>query len=124
MEFLSYIVAFLLVSIGIAHSYLGEKYILIRLFRRDNLPKLYGGTDFTKNTLRFAWHLTTLCWLGFAVIAIYLVQPEPDPSVIANVIGVTFILHGVVALLGSRAKHFAWPVFLVIGVCALISSNF
>lgn len=45
---------------GIAHSYLGERYILTRLFRRDDLPRLFGGTAFTTATLRFAWHLTTI----------------------------------------------------------------
>ena len=50
----------LLLIIGIIHSYLGEKYILIRLFRREDLPKLLGGDWFTKRVLRFGWHLTTL----------------------------------------------------------------
>lgn len=26
----------------------------------EDLPRLLGGTEFTKNTLRFAWHLTTV----------------------------------------------------------------
>jgi hypothetical protein len=50
----------LVVATGIAHSYLGERYILIRLFKRGDLPKLSVGTEFTKGTLRFAWHLTTV----------------------------------------------------------------
>ena len=55
----------LLLIIGIIHSYLGEKYLLIRLFRRDDLPKLLGSDWFTKRVLRFAWHLTTIAWWGF-----------------------------------------------------------
>ena len=39
--------AFLAICLGIAHSYLGERYILSRLFRRADLPKLFGGTEFT-----------------------------------------------------------------------------
>ncbi len=42
-----YIAALLLFLVGVAHSYLGERYILIRLFRREDLPKLFGGTQFT-----------------------------------------------------------------------------
>lgn len=53
-----YLAALLVLATGIAHSYLGERYILIRLFRRSDLPKLFGGTAFTVGTLRFAWHLT------------------------------------------------------------------
>ncbi|MBA7630226.1 MAG: hypothetical protein GH143_08270 [Calditrichaeota bacterium] len=45
--------AVLTFAIGLAHSYLGERYILIRLFRRSNLPQLFGSDDFTKRTLRF-----------------------------------------------------------------------
>jgi hypothetical protein len=62
--------AVLLVAIGAAHSYLGERYILIRLFRlfRRDLPKLFGSDWFTKRTLRFAWHITTVMFWGFAAL--------------------------------------------------------
>lgn len=40
-----YIAAFLAFAIGLAHSILGERYILIRLLRRDNLPKLLWGVE-------------------------------------------------------------------------------
>lgn len=64
------IAALLFLLTGAAHSYLGERYILIRLFKRDNLPKLFGGTEFTTGTLRFAWHLLTLVWWGIAVVVL------------------------------------------------------
>ncbi len=44
----------LIILCGVAHSLLGERYILIRLFKRDNLPHLYGGDDFTKGK-HFSW---------------------------------------------------------------------
>jgi hypothetical protein len=50
-----YVAAALMVGVGIAHSVLGERYILMRLFRRGELPRLFGGTEFTARTLRFAW---------------------------------------------------------------------
>ena len=60
----------LAVLLAAAHSYLGERYILIRLFRREDLPKLFGGgTEFTTRTLRFAWHLTSVAWIAFLAIA-------------------------------------------------------
>lgn len=62
--------AALALGVGAAHSYLGERYILIRLFRRPDLPHLFGSDLFTRRTLRFAWHLTTLAWWGFAVQAL------------------------------------------------------
>lgn len=51
--------ALLAFGLGLAHSVLGERYILRRLLRRPDLPALFGSDDFTKRTLRFAWHLTT-----------------------------------------------------------------
>ncbi len=60
MDSLLYLAAFLLMVVSFAHSYLGERFILSRLFKRDNLPKILGSDDFTKRTLRFAWHLTSV----------------------------------------------------------------
>ena len=118
-----YLGAILLIVIGIAHSYLGERYILIRLFRTDGLPKLYGGTAFTKNTLRFAWHLTTVAWFGFAFVLIHLSDDSLSENVIGNIIAFTFIVHGIVSLVGSKGRHFSWPVFFTIGIAVLYASN-
>lgn len=120
---LFYLGAILLIGIGLAHSYLGERYILIRLFRHDDLPKLFGGVEFTKNTLRFAWHLTTLAWFGFAAILTHMAQGELQPRVIGNIVGVTFILHTIASLIGAKGKHFSWYVFLIIGAATLYASN-
>ena len=67
--------AILILAIALAHSYLGERYILIRLFRQP-LPKLFGSDDFTKRTLRFAWHVTSIAWLGFAALLLQVGSDE------------------------------------------------
>jgi len=106
---------FLLLIIGIVHSYLGEKYLLIRLFRRDDLPKLLGSDWFTKRVLRFAWHLTTLAWWGFGAILYVLSTPsENSKSEILVIISVVFVLSGIVSLLFSRGKHLSWLFFFII----------
>jgi len=104
--------AVLLVAIGIVHSYLGEKYILIRLFKRDNLPQLLGSDWFTKRVIRFAWHLTTIAWWGFAAILYFLSNPSKniEAEIIAS-IAVVFILSGIVSLVFSRGKHLSWVFF-------------
>ena len=117
-----YLAALLLIVVGIAHSYLGERYILMRLFRREDLPKLFGSAEFTVRTLRFAWHLTTVAWWGFAAILILLAHPPVSASAIGLVITGTFLIHFVVALVGSRGKHLSWPVFLVVGIVALYAT--
>lgn len=113
------IAAFLLSLVGVAHSYLGERYILIRLFRREDLPKLFGGTQFTIRTLRFAWHLTTIAWWGFAGLLLHLAGGAISRHVVATTIGITFLATGLVTLAASRGKHLAWPVFLLIGIISL-----
>lgn len=124
MEFALYFAAFLAVAIGVAHSWLGERYILMRLFRRDDLPKLFGGSEFTTRTLRFAWHITSIAWLGFAAILVLLAEQQPTAEAIGIIIGVTFLIHSLVTLVASKGRHLAWPVFLAIGVLAIYATRF
>lgn len=114
--------AFFAVAIGVAHSVLGERYILIRLFRLQNLPKLFGGVEFTTNTLRFAWHITTIAWWGFAAVLVLIAQDAVSPRNIALVIGITFCVTALVTVVVSRTKHLAWIVFLFIGCVAFYAA--
>lgn len=105
----------LLVAIGLVHSYLGEKYLLIRLFRLDNLPHLLGSDWFTKQTLRFAWHITTVAWWGLA--AILLVISNNSDNIVNDILLITasvFLVSGLVSVTFSKGKHFSWVVFLLI----------
>jgi hypothetical protein len=104
--------------LALAHSYLGERFILVRLFRRDGLPKLLGGTEFTKDTLRFAWHLTSLAWLSMAAILVKLNSHEPSRAELGILLAGAFGVSGVVAFFGSRGRHLSWVVFLAIAVLA------
>jgi hypothetical protein len=109
------VAAILTLLLGLAHSYLGERYILIRLFRRGDLPKLLGGEAFTRHTLRFAWHLLTVAWFGFA--GLLFLQAASDGGrarTQMQVISLMFPASGVVALVGSRGRHFSWVVFFLI----------
>ena len=118
----------LLFLIGVAHSYLGERYVLVRLFRKNDLPHLYGGQWFTKQTLRFAWHITTLAWWGFSFLLLH-IHLKGDISVDAVLLttAVVFGLSGVVALVYSKAKHFSWLVFFAVSslvLYAMLSRSF
>ena len=123
MNIAIYIAVFLIFIIGLAHSILGERYILRRLFRLTNLPKLFGGTEFTSRTLRFAWHITTIAWWGFAVILFWLANGSISAQGVALAIGVTFLVTGLITLVISRAQHLAWPIFLFIGGIALYAAT-
>lgn len=108
---------------GVAHSVLGERFILIRLFRREDLPKLFGSDWFTKRTLRFAWHVTSIAWWGFAAILLLLARPDStaEPAVLKT-IAITFLATATVTALASKGRHLAWPVFAAIGTLAWISA--
>ena len=115
MNNLLLLAAALLCFLGVAHSYLGERYILIRLFRRTDLPALLGSDAFTKHTLRFAWHLTTVLAFGFAAILVVLASPGGEAGRnIATIISATCALCGIVAFAGARGRHLSWIAFFAI----------
>ena len=110
------VAAVLIVAIAMAHSWLGERYILIRLFRRQDIPHLLGSDDFTKRTLRFAWHLTTITWFGAAALLVILASvPLDAPTrMLSRTIAIIFLASALVALIGSRGRHLSWVGFLTI----------
>ena len=112
--------SFLLIFIGFIHSYFGETCILIRLFKRDNLPTLFGSDWFTKRVLRFAWHLTTIAWWGFAAILYFLSSPSSNTRAeILIIIAAVFVISGVISLLFSRGKHLSWLIFFGIAATSV-----
>ena len=115
------VAAALTVLIGIAHSVLGERYILMRLFRQP-LPKLFGSDHFTKNTLRFAWHITTIAWFGFAAILVHLHGGELSRTHVLAAIGLVFGISAVIALAASRGRHLSWIVFGAIALACYLSA--
>ena len=117
-----FVAAGLCFGLGLAHSILGERYILIRLFRRADLPKLFGGTEFTERTLRFAWHLTSVAWWGAAALFCTMARDRLTSASAAGVLAGVFLVSAAVTLFASRGRHFAWPIFLVVGVIALYGS--
>ena len=110
----------LTVFIGLAHSYLGERYILVRLFRRP-LPKLFGSDEFTKRTLRFAWHITTIAWVGLAAVLWQVHADRASHSNLLGVVGAVFDISAIVALLASRGRHLSWLVFGAISAICFLS---
>ena len=116
----------LILALGAAHSYLGERYILIRLFRRSDLPALFGSDVFTRRTLRFAWHLTTVVWWGVAVLLLGVARSDAATVARAHlgaVVAVTSLASAVVTFVGSRGRHLAWLVFLAIGLLSWLGTS-
>jgi hypothetical protein len=117
-----YIAATLLAVVGLAHSYLGESYILMRLFERPNLPKLFGGTAFTTGTLRFAWHLNTVAWWGLAYLVIRATSPDLNSQDVLRIIAAVVFVSGLFPLYFTRGKHLSWLVFFLVAALIFLSS--
>ena len=123
MSTLYIVAAALCFTVGLAHSVLGERYILIRLLRRPDLPRLFGGTEFTIRTLRLAWHLTTIAWWGAAFMFYRMAYAPLSSAAATRILAGVFLASAAVAFIGSRGRHLAWPVFLAIGVIAMYGSQ-
>ena len=91
-----YVAAVLVALPGPAHSILGERHILIRLFRRD-FPELFGGADFTRRTLRFARHFTTVLALGISALLVQ-IAGLASAQALTSVIGWTLLIAGLLPL--------------------------
>jgi len=107
----------LTIAIGIAHSWLGERYIIVRLLRKEDLPKLFGDDTFTKQTLRFGWHLTTAAWWGLAVILFIMAGLFPEIEIVQGIvlaIGSTFFVSATLSFIFTRGRHISWIVFITI----------
>ncbi len=109
----------LLIAIGAAHSILGERYIISRALRMPQ-PRLSGDDVFTKRTMRFAWHVTTVAWFGLAaLLGLVALGVQMDPiRVVGSVTATTLAVTAVVVAVGSRGRHLAWLAF---GIAAVLT---
>ena len=110
------IAAFLIFVIGVVHSWLGEVQLIGPLLAPDKRRGMLAKSAFARQTLRFAWHLTTIAWWGFAAVLVgFVLSPmENFTHMVLGVFAVTFLITGIVTLVTSRGRHLAWPVFMAI----------
>jgi hypothetical protein len=115
------IAAVILIMCGLIHSYLGERYILIRLFKRDNIPHLFGSDIFTKGTLRFCWHITSLAWFGFAALLVNMQENNSETQL--YIISTVFFLSASFSAYFTKAKHLSWLAFLIVAAITLFKAT-
>lgn len=93
--------------LALAHSLLGERELLRPLFARAwdiGIPR-----EAAERIFRFAWHITSLAWLGLAALAL-----GASPwLVLAMVAGSS----GLVIFVSLRG-HLAWPIFFATALAA------
>ena len=109
--------AVLLISIGLAHSLIGERLLLIPLFHEKSV-QLFRKKPYMKMVLRFAWHITTIAWWGLALVIIDFAYNENPSHLAVHSITATITLTGIIILYFSKGRHLAWIVFLAIS-CSL-----
>ncbi len=118
-----YLAVLLLFVTGLAHSYLGERYILVRLFKRDNLPPLFGGTAFTAGTLRFAWHLTTVAWWGLGYLLLVIAGPGLDARHALHAIATVALISGIFPLVFTKGRHLSWIGFFAVAALLFAAAS-
>lgn len=113
--------AALTVFIGIVHSWLGEVRIVTPLIAGPIRAPLMEKSAFARGVVRFAWHITTIAWWGFAaILAAFASGPlGGHDRIVLAAIAATFIVSGLLTLISSRGRHLAWPIFLAIGGLSL-----
>jgi hypothetical protein len=116
------VAAVLIFITGCAHSYLGERYILMRLFKRGSLPRLFGGTEFTEGTLRFAWHITTVAWWAIALLLFFAHRQSLSTSSVLHVIAGAAMVSAALPIFFTRGKHLSWVVFLLVAVLVFFAA--
>jgi sterol desaturase/sphingolipid hydroxylase (fatty acid hydroxylase superfamily) len=111
--------ALLSLFVGVAHSWLGEIKLIGPLLAPERRQAPLSG-NFMRSVLRYAWHLTSVAWVGMGLaLAVLTLTPLDQPGrMVAAVIGATFLITGLAVLIISRGRHLAWLVFLAIaGLC-------
>jgi hypothetical protein len=114
--------ALLTVAIGATHSWLGERRLIGPLLDPATRGGMLEGSAFARQVLRFAWHLTTIAWWGFAALLVAYARTDggagsgPALAIIAAIFAVT----GLIILATSRGRHLAWPVFLAMAALTAV----
>ncbi len=97
-----------LALLALVHSVLGEKEILQPLFRAEwSMPAPRWAME---RILRFAWHLTSIAWLGLGAVALGL-------SIHLVIAAVGLVSAAIV--FASLRGHLAWPLFALAGLAGL-----
>lgn len=120
--FVAAVLAFLL---GIAHSLLGE----LLIFRNEMPQAVPIGEDSPKLSRRrlwaiwSTWHLLTLFGWGLAGIFLWMAFPSADIPTLGAGLAALFVVSAMFWFVGTRRKHPAWIVFLVIAVLLYLGSR-
>ncbi|MBM7842590.1 hypothetical protein [Herpetosiphon giganteus] len=119
------VAGFLTVLMAVAHSVMGERLILRPLARQiQTTPNKLLQSRLP--TLRFTWHITSILGLAMAWLFFDCAQQTnlaASHITLLRTSSIAFLLCFGVALIGSRAKHPSWLVFLIIAGLTWLSTT-
>jgi hypothetical protein len=107
-------------TLAFSHSWLGERMILQPILGMQDLPTLRGSRRGMQKIVRFAWHLTSVYFFAVGAILFYFSRVAADATII-KIIVVTNCLSAIITFSVSRGRHYAWIVFLAIGILSWLS---
>lgn len=101
------------------HSYFGERRLIQPLVASS---KGVMAGSLAKLVIRLAWHVTSLLWMGQALLLLReaLDPGSPDRALIGG-IGVLHVAVGLFDAFATRGKHVGWPMLTAIGIFSLLA---
>jgi hypothetical protein len=101
------------------HSYFGERRLIGPLVA--SADGVMSGM-LAKQVIRFAWHLTSLLWVGQALLLLRAAtNPEFQDTALVGGIGILHLAVGAFDAIVTRGQHIGWPLLTAIGVFALLA---
>jgi len=107
-----------LATIGVCHSWLGERKIIGPLLLRSQDAGSHHMGRGTRRIIRGAWHLTSVTWIGGALIFL-VIGANNLTDATRGILVLTTLLYGSISvylLLSTKGRHVAWPLFLAVSV--------
>lgn len=103
-----------IVTVAATHSILGELKLIGPLVAPATRAGLLAKSEFARQVLRFAWHLTTIAWIALAGELVVVASGWEARRGGLAVVAIAFLATGLITFAASRGRHLAWPAFLLI----------
>lgn len=121
----------MLMGAALAHSLVGEKVVLRRLYRRGGaraeVGRRAGDDPSTRRAVRLAWHSLSVSLMGYAAIlmsaGVDYIAVRDGWSAIAPLITVTFVGLTLLSLIISRGRHIGWMWYAAGAAAAWLSAR-
>jgi hypothetical protein len=102
----------MIAAAGVVHSVLGERRIMPRIRAMEALdPRM-------RRVLTFTWHLAGLLMLLSGITVAW----PGTPAGLVRLVGVVYLLLGLLSLKMSRGRHISGPLFTGGGLLALVGA--